>query len=144
MTEPFFSDKPKQKPETDIGDIEQESEKLSGELPYTDEISAEDKKMASIMAYIPFLCFVPLLSMSASKLSMSASKDVRFHARQGVILFIIELVAALFLIDQISDFFFKVILIFAVALSVAGLVFAAQGKNYKLPIIGDLIDKSKL
>ncbi|MCH7948754.1 MAG: hypothetical protein IIC66_13255 [candidate division Zixibacteria bacterium] len=93
--------------------------------------------MASIMAYIPFLCFVPLLNASSSK-------DVRFHARQGVILFIIELVAALFLIDQVSDFFFKVILIFAVALSVAGLVFAAQGKNYKLPIIGDFIDKTKL
>ncbi len=137
MTEPFFSDKPKQKPKTDIGDIEKDSEKISGELPYGDEISSEDKKMASIMAYIPFLCFVPLLSMSSSK-------DVRFHARQGVILFIIELVAALFLIDQVSNFFFKIILIFAVALSVAGLVFAAQGKNYKLPIIGDLIDKSKL
>jgi uncharacterized membrane protein len=137
MTDPFFSDKPKQKPETDIGDIEKDSKEISEELPYDDEISSEDKKMASIMAYIPFLCFVPLLNVSSSK-------DVRFHARQGVILFIIELVAALFLIDQISDFFFKVILIFAVALSVAGLVFAAQGKNYKLPIIGDLIDKSKL
>ena len=137
MTEPFFSDKSKQKHKAESGQAESDSDKISDNIDFSEEMPAEDIKMASIMAYIPFLCFVPLLNASSSK-------DVRFHARQGVILFIIELVAALFLIDQVSDFFFKVILIFAVALSVAGLVFAAQGKNYKLPIIGDFIDKTKL
>ena len=137
MTEPFFSDKSKQKHKAESGQAESDSDKNSDNIDFSEEMPAEDIKMASIMAYIPFLCFVTLLNVSSSK-------DVRFHARQGVILFIIELVAALFLIDQVSDFFFKVILIFAVALSVAGLVFAAQGKNYKLPIIGDFIDKTKL
>ena len=93
--------------------------------------------MAAIMAYIPLLCFVPLLSMKDNK-------EARFHARQGVLLFLIELVAVLFLIDAISDLVFKGILIGAVALSVAGIVFAIQGKNYRLPIIGDLADKAKL
>lgn len=137
MTEPFFSDKSKQQQAAESGKAESGSDKNSDNIDFSEEMPAEDIKMASIMAYIPFLCFVPLLNVSSSK-------DVRFHARQGVILFIIELVAALFLIDQVSDFFFKVILIFAVALSVAGLIFAAQGKNYKLPVIGDLIDKTKL
>jgi len=137
MTEPFFSDKSKQQQATESGKAESGADKNSENIDFSEEMPAEDIKMASVMAYIPFLCFVPLLNAGSSK-------DVRFHARQGVILFIIELVAALFLIDQVSDFFFKVILIFAVALSVAGLIFAAQGKNYKLPIIGDLIDKTKL
>ena len=94
-------------------------------------------RMAAILSYIPFLCFVPLLSMQHNK-------DARFHARQGVLLFLIELVAALFLVDSISNFVFKAILIIAAALSVAGIYFAFQGKNYKLPFIGDLAEKSKL
>ena len=88
------------------------------------------------MAYIPILCFVPLLNMRENKEAM-------FHARQGVLLFIIELIALLFLIDGISDLVFKGVLLLAIALSVVGVYFAFQGKNYKLPIIGDLADKSK-
>ncbi len=93
--------------------------------------------MAAILSYIPLLCFIPLLNMKDNK-------EARFHARQGVILFLIELVAVLFLVEGISDFVFKGILIVAVALSVVGIYFALQGKSYKLPIISDLADKTKL
>ena len=36
------------------------------------------------------------------------------------------------------------VLIVAVAFSIAGIYFALQGKNFRLPIVGDLADKSKL
>jgi uncharacterized membrane protein len=61
-----------------------------------------------------------------------------------VLLFLVEVLALIFLIDGISDFVFKAILICAVALSVVGIYFALQGKNYKLPVVGDLADKAKL
>ena len=92
--------------------------------------------MAVIIAYVPFLCFVPLLSMKENK-------EVRFHARQGVMLFLIEVVAVLFLIDTISDLVFKIVLLAAAGLSVAAIVSAIQGKSLRLPIIGDLADKSR-
>ena len=57
---------------------------------------------------------------------------------------ILGAVAALFLIDQISDFVFTAILLAAAAFSVAGIVFALQGKNYRLPIVSDLADKTNL
>jgi uncharacterized membrane protein len=75
---------------------------------------------------------------------MKDNKEAHFHARQGLVLFLIELVAVLFLIDAVSDLVFKVILIAAVGASIAGIYFAIQGKNYKLPIVGDLADKAKL
>jgi uncharacterized membrane protein len=53
-------------------------------------------------------------------------------------------VAVLFLIDAISDLVFKGVLFLAAALSVAGIAFAVRGKNYKLPIIGDLAEKTRL
>ena len=93
--------------------------------------------MAAIMSYIPFLCFLPLLNMKENK-------EAQFHARQGVMLFLIELLAVLFLIDGISKFVFQAILIVAAALSVAGVSFALQGKNYKVPVISYLVEKSKL
>lgn len=130
MSDSFF------KPEGD--------DKPTGEIPTLDEngtagdaFDSEEGRMAAIMSYIPLLCFVPLLNMKDNK-------EARFHARQGMILFLIELVAVLFLVDGISSFVFKGILVVAIALSLAGIYFALQGKSYKLPIIGDLADKAKL
>jgi uncharacterized membrane protein len=136
MTDPFFKDE--SKPAAPDGQSPQGNEPRPplGDTKFEPNHPTDDRRMASIMAYIPFLCFVPLISMSDNK-------EVRFHARQGVFLFIIELIAVFFLIDKVSDLFFKAILIFAISLSVAGLIFAIQGKMQKLPIVGDLIDKSK-
>jgi len=137
MTDPFFKDESKQNPGDNQTNPGQETKPPLNDTGFGQNLPPDDRRMASIMAYIPFLCFVPLISMSDNK-------EVRFHARQGVLLFIIELIAVFFLIDTVSDLFFKGILIVAISFSVAGLIFAIQGKMQKLPIIGDLIDKSKL
>jgi len=136
MSDPFFKDE-SQIPESEKSETtNQEIPKPLNELKTDSGMPTDDRRMASIMAYIPFLCFVPLISMSENK-------EVRFHARQGVFLFIVELIAVFFLIDAVSDLFFKGILIIAISFSVAGLIFALQGKTQKLPIVGDLIEKSK-
>lgn len=116
----------------------------SGEVPNFDGsgggdagFKTDEGRLAAVMAYIPFLCFIPLLNMKHNA-------EARFHARQGVMLFLIELVAFLFLFDRISEFVFTAVLIVAVSLSIAGIYFALQGKNYRLPIVGDLAEKSKL
>jgi uncharacterized membrane protein len=75
---------------------------------------------------------------------MKDNREAGFHTRQGVLLFLIELVSVLFLIDKISDFVFKGILVAAIFLSIAGVYAALRGKSYKLPIIGDLAQKTKL
>ena len=136
MTESFFRDEPEEKPTGEVPGLD-EPASAGQESQSAGDFASDEGRMAAIMAYIPLLCFIPLLSMKENK-------EARFHARQGVLLFLIELVAVLFLIDAISDLVFKGILICAVALSVAGIVFAIQGRNYRLPIISDLADKSKL
>jgi uncharacterized membrane protein len=136
MSDSFFRDDtdPDQKPSGEIPDLDEgQAGSKSGK---EDGFASDEGRMAAIMSYIPVLCFVPLLSMRENK-------EARFHARQGVLLFLIEVVAVLFLIDAINDLVFKGVLFIAAGLSVAGIVFAIQGKNYKLPIIGDLADKSK-
>ncbi len=137
MTESFFRNEANETPEENVPELDEvqnDSEAKSEEEP--GGFTTEEGRMAAILSYIPFLCFIPLLNMRENK-------EASFHARQGVILFLIELVAALFLVDGISDFVFKGVLIVAIAFSVAGVYFALRGKSYKLPIIGDLADKTK-
>ena len=138
MTDSFFKNEPEEKPTGEIPQLDDSApageKKAEGN---GESFQSEEGRMAAIMSYIPILCFIPLLNMKENK-------EAHFHARQGVILFLIEVLAIIFLIDGISKFVFKALLIVAVALSVVGIYFALQGKNYKLPIIGDFADKAKL
>jgi len=135
MNKSFFNNQSDEEPLGAIPDLNSDSEFKTGKSD--DAFKTDDGRLAAIMAYIPFLCFIPLLNMKENQ-------EARFHARQGVMLFLIEIIAVVFLIDNISDFVFKAVLIVAAAFSVAGIYFGLQGKNYRLPIISDLADKSKL
>ncbi|MEA2031313.1 MAG: hypothetical protein U9N55_06945 [candidate division Zixibacteria bacterium] len=138
MTESFFQDNHSDQPAGVVPELEQQDfDEQSETSSKKDGFETEEGRMAAILSYIPFLCFIPLVNMNKNK-------EARFHARQGVILFLVEFVAALFLVDGIADFVFKVLIVLAAALSIAGIIFAIQGKNYRLPIIGDIADKGKL
>ncbi len=138
MGDSFFKNDTTEKPSGDIPHLE---DNLSQAKPEGNDSTAgaamDEGRLGAILSYLPFLCFIPLLNMKDNR-------EVLFHARQGVILFLIELVAVIFLIDGISDFIFKVILIAALAFSVAGVYFAFQGKKRKFPVIGDIAEKTKL
>jgi len=133
MSESFFDNQSEDNSTGDIPNLDG----TSGQGGDEGAFKTDEGRLAAIMAYIPFLCFIPLLNMKHNE-------EARFHARQGVMLFLIELLALLFLIDRIANFVFTAVLIVAVAFAIAGIYFALQGKNYRLPIVGDLAEKSKL
>jgi uncharacterized membrane protein len=135
MEKSFFTDDSDKRESDSIPDLNDNNQdhSSSGE----ESFATDEGRLAAIMAYIPFLCFVPLLKMRSNR-------EAQFHARQGVVLFLIELAAVLFLIDTIADFVFKAVLILAFGSAVAGIVFALQGKNYRLPVVSDLADRFKL
>jgi fumarate reductase subunit D len=98
---------------------------------------AEDRRMAAVMAYIPFLCFVPLIKMRDDPYAY-------FHARQGIVLFFLEVIAFIFSFPHLSQLFWTVIIIACIGAAVAGIIFSLQGKMYKLPIIGELADRLRM
>ncbi len=134
MSESFFDNQPGDKSPGEIPNLDGTTGNQGGE---EGSFQTDEGRLAAIMAYIPFLCFIPLLNMKHNE-------EARFHARQGVVLFLIELLALLFLVDRIANFVFTAVLIIAVAFAIAGIYFALQGKNYRLPIVGDLAEKFKL
>ena len=107
------------------------------EMP-SDDLTDEGR-LAAILSYIPFLCFVPLMNINWKE-----NEEARFHARQGIVLFVIEMLAVIMLVDDIAKFVFRVLLIVAVSLAAAGIYFAVQGKRFRLPLISDIADKAKL
>src|SRR3972149_8973394 len=98
MTGSFFNPRRAHRPRGKAPPLDEKQAAAGGDQrPGVGGFATEEERLAAVMSYIPFLCFVPLLNMKTTK-------EARLHARQGVILFLIELVAALFLIDRISNF----------------------------------------
>lgn len=140
MTESFFRDHSEQPAEQPLHVIDDAELQVTPPEAENENASlSEDDRLAAILSYIPFLCFIPLVNINWRE-----NKEARFHARQGIVLFLIELVAVVLLIDDLARFVFKALLILAAALSIAGIYFAMQGKRIKLPIIGDIADKANL
>jgi uncharacterized membrane protein len=97
----------------------------------------DEGKSAAILGYIPFMCFVPLIKMKDNPFAVK-------HGKQGLILFIIELLAILFLLPKISEFFWSAVIILCVIFALLGIFNAAQGKTYSIPYLGDLLERFKV
>jgi uncharacterized membrane protein len=110
-----------------------------------DADDAEKNKIFGIISYLGILCLVPLFAVKNSPFS-------KYHAKQGLILFLGEIVIAIGLavIDGIFGFvlpssvlgvivfIFSLIWLVPLALTVLGIINAASGKCVPLPIIGAL------
>jgi uncharacterized membrane protein len=103
----------------------------------TEDGAAIEGKIAAILGYIPFLCFVPLFGTRKNRFAIR-------HGKQAFLLLIVELMALLFLVDTVSEFFWTMIFIACIGLAFVAAAYASQGKYWKIPFIGDLIDKYEL
>ncbi len=133
MPDSFFKNSDSEIDQPIIPGLDETVEEKAKEL----ESLKDQGVIASVLAYIPFLCLIPLLQMRENE-------QARFHSKQGMLLFLIEILAGIFLIPGLSGMIWRTILILALGASAAGIIFGLQGKSYKLPIIGDLAEKLKL
>ncbi len=131
MNDSFFKSENDDKERPNIPDLNTAGEKNNGG---TDKDRAV---IASVLAYIPFLCLIPLIQMRDSE-------HARFHGRQGLVLFLVELLAVLFLIPGLSLLIWKTILVIALGASVAGIIFGLQGRMYRIPLVGEIAEKLKI
>jgi fumarate reductase subunit D len=101
------------------------------------EAMVEEGRAAAILAYIPFLCFVPLIKMRDNPFALR-------HGKQGLLLFLTEVIAVFFTFDTISDLFWGMVLLLAACVAIVGIVYSVQGKEFTIPYIGKLADKLKI
>jgi len=90
--------------------------------------------LMAALSYLGILCFVPLI----------LNKDdeyVRFHARQGLVLWVWSVLALFGLhLPGIGEWLFGFSSMAVVAFSVAGLVSVAFRRAWKLPLINTVAD----
>ena len=104
--------------------------------------SVDEGKVWCILAYLGVLCFIPLLTQKQNSFVM-------FHARQGLVLFITEMIMVILniflsgisFVGLFFAFVFSLLGLACAVLSIIGIIQAIQGKEWKLPILGDFAQK---
>lgn len=102
--------------------------------PMADDRDAQDNKYVALFSYIYILFLVPLLAKRDSKFC-------QFHAKQGLVLFVVDIVASLLVwIPVIGQ-----LLALALAIvSVIGIIKVLNGEYWKIPFIYDWSEKIKI
>ena len=97
--------------------------------------SVQKNTLMAILAYIGILIIIPFLVAKGDPF-------VKFHIKQGLILVIVELLTSAFGMSMMWTSYSAVAIINAVVfvLSVFGIVYAIQGKEKKIPLVGHLAD----
>ncbi len=110
--------------------------------PVIDKKDIEDNKVLAALSYIFIICFVPLLMARDSKFA-------QYHAKQGLVLFIVE--AIIMLLSNIFIFIpifgwlvIMVAYIVVVVLSIIGILKALEGTYCEMPVLGEYAKKLKI
>lgn len=93
----------------------------------------EGAKWYAAMAYLPLVCMVPLFLNRDNEY-------IQKHAKQGFILFMIELIAMMLKIDAIWDLLIFVCL----AVGIIGALSLLVRGEIHIPVLSDLADKLKI
>lgn len=107
------------------------------EIPKKEIRYDQTEKADAALSYIPFLCFVSFFKSDMSDFA-------KHHAKQGMILLVIEVIALFFLIDIVSKIFWSIILIACGMIALMGIAKSLAGKEMKIPFIGYIFDKYEI
>ena len=125
-----------------MADLNQTIDKINNTPDYTDRFHPQDIAQNKVMAILSYISILVLIPVFAAKNSAFA----KFHANQGLILFIAQfglglVLGLLGLIPYVGVVFSILMWICEVvlfALSLTGLIYAILGKAKELPFIGGI------
>lgn len=95
----------------------------------------EEQCVMAALSYLSFLCFIPLLMPGTNEY-------VVFHLRQGIILFMIGVIASAF--AWISMALWLVANLLVAAVSVYGFIQALLARRWVMPVLGEYAKKLKI
>jgi len=105
---------------------------MEEQKPVVEPNNKNDNTIWAVFAYILF--FVPLLIPEAKN-----DPFVKFHVKQGLVLFLAWLVAGVLSVPLF--FIIWLVYIFLLVLLILGIMNAINGKKEPLPLIGQFADK---
>lgn len=100
---------------------------------YSDEMDPDDVKNNKVMAVLSYIGILVLIPIFAAK----NSKFVKFHANQGLVLFLLAIVFTALGKLKVIGWLFDICSIAVFILAVVGIIYACQGKAKELPVVGN-------
>ena len=102
----------------------------------------DDNKAIAALSYVFILCFIPLLMAKDSKFA-------QFHAKQGLVLFIIEVILMiasniLIFIPIFGWFALMAGYIVVTIAAIVGILKALEGELWSMPVVSDYAKKLKI
>lgn len=113
-------------------DLGEKLEELNNTADTTSEYSEEDitsNKAMGILAYLGILVLIPIFAAKESKFA-------RFHANQGLVLVIVEVILSILSGIPFIGWIFGLVSIVCLVFAILGIVNVCNGKAKELPIIG--------
>lgn len=115
---------------------------MSDTTPVIDKKDINDNKALAALSYVFILCFVPLLMARESKFA-------QYHAKQGLVLFIVE--AIIMVVSNILIFIpvlgwlaIMIAYLLVLVLSIMGILKALEGSFWEMPVLGEYAKKLKI
>lgn len=144
---PGCGEKTDEKGNAGTADFASKVQDLNKTADTTSQFSQEDiqqNKVMAVLAYLGILVLVPIFAAPSSKFA-------RYHANQGLVLIILEVVYAIvntvissifyfisFMLGSIVSLLFGIAGLVLFVFCILGIVNAANGKAKELPIIGKI------
>ena len=98
----------------------------------------QENKIIAALGYIGILCLIPLLAKKESKFAL-------FHGKQGLVLFIAEIITYFIFVIPVLGWTTGFILNTCwIILSVIGIIKASTGELWKMPVLSQYAEKIKL
>ncbi len=101
--------------------------------------TVEEGKIWAFIGYWWILFLVPLLAKKENKFAL-------FHGKQGLILFVLEIVVWILSYIPVIGWFIigPIGSIICIILAIIGMVKSLQGQYWKMPVLGDIAEKIKI
>jgi uncharacterized membrane protein len=100
---------------------------IAPQAPLSDEQDIQQNKLWALLSYFGILFLIPLLAKKESKFA-------QFHAKQGLILFIADLIWMIPIIGWMIGFVLMI-------LTLVAIIKVLMGEYWKVPVLGDYIEK---
>ncbi len=98
----------------------------------------QDAQFFAAIGYLSFLCFVPLVLKKENKFAL-------FHGKQALVLFIMELAAAILkVVPALGDLVFTLAFVVFGILSLIGIVKVLMGERWEIPVVSEIAERITL
>ena len=102
------------------------------------DLEVQDAKFFAAVGYLSFLCFVPLALKKENKFAL-------FHGKQALVLFILELAAAILkVVPALGDLVFTLAFVVFGILSLIGIVKVLMGEKWEIPVVHEIAERITL